>query len=206
MYCCCFTQLVFTHVFAFSIVLLTLESLCPYLESFSCSLRNFINNFLEWDLLMVNVRQLFSFSMALVTPQTSGFCFVSHWVSCQFYFYCFKENMELSRWCSSKEFACQCRRHRRCRFDPCTRKTIWRRKWQLTPVFLPGKFHGQRSLVGYSPWCPKESDTTEQLHNFTPSHTVSASLFSIPVSLCCLKNGFILTELDGKWHFFSWKR
>jgi len=28
----------------------------------------------------------------------------------------------------------------------------WRRKWQATPVFLPGKFHGQRSLVGYSPW------------------------------------------------------
>ena len=89
----------------------------------------------------------------------------------------------------------QCRRPG---FDPWVWKILWRRKWQLTPVLLPGKFHGQRSLVGYSPWCPKESDTTEQLHNFTPSHTVSASLFSIPVSLCCLKNGFILTELDGK--------
>ena len=33
--------------------------------------------------------------------------------------------------------------------------------WQPTPVFFPGKFHGQRSLVGYSPWGPKESDTTE---------------------------------------------
>ena len=40
-----------------------------------------------------------------------------------------------------------------------------RRKWQLTPVFLPGKFHGRRSLVGYSPWDRKESDTTEQLHS-----------------------------------------
>ena len=40
----------------------------------------------------------------------------------------------------------------------------WRRKWQPTPVLLPGKFHGQRSLVGYSPWGCKESDTTEQLH------------------------------------------
>ena len=39
----------------------------------------------------------------------------------------------------------------------------WRRKWQPTPVFLPGKFHGQRSLVGYSPWGRKESHTTEQL-------------------------------------------
>ena len=36
--------------------------------------------------------------------------------------------------------------------------------WQPTPVFLPGKFHGLRSLVGYSPWGCKESDTTEQLH------------------------------------------
>ena len=40
----------------------------------------------------------------------------------------------------------------------------WRRKWQSTPVLLPGKSHGQRSLVGYSPWGCKESDTTEQLH------------------------------------------
>ena len=39
----------------------------------------------------------------------------------------------------------------------------WRRKWQPTPVFLPGKFHGWRSLVDYSPWDRKESDTTEWL-------------------------------------------
>ena len=36
----------------------------------------------------------------------------------------------------------------------------WRRKWQPTPVFLPGKSHGQRSLAGYSPWCRKELDMT----------------------------------------------
>jgi len=40
-------------------------------------------------------------------------------------------------------------------------KIPWRRKWQPTPVFLPGKFHGQRSLAGYSPWGCNESDTTE---------------------------------------------
>ena len=39
----------------------------------------------------------------------------------------------------------------------------WSRKWQPTPVFLPGKFHGQRSLVGCSPWDLKESDMTERL-------------------------------------------
>ena len=39
----------------------------------------------------------------------------------------------------------------------------WRKDWLPTPVFLPGEFHGQRSLVGCSPWGHKESDTTEQL-------------------------------------------
>ena len=40
------------------------------------------------------------------------------------------------------------------------RKSLWRRKWQSTPVFLPGKCQGQRLLVGYSPWGPKELDMT----------------------------------------------
>ena len=63
----------------------------------------------------------------------------------------------LPRWLSGKESACQCKRHG---FDPWVRKTPWRRKWQPTPVFLPGKSHGQWSLAGYSPWGHKESDTT----------------------------------------------
>ena len=45
-------------------------------------------------------------------------------------------------------------------FEPWVRKIPWRREWLPTPVFLPGKSHGQRSLVGYSPWGHKESDTT----------------------------------------------
>ena len=40
-------------------------------------------------------------------------------------------------------------------------RNCWRRKWQPTPVSLPGKSHGQRSLVGYSPWGHKESGMTE---------------------------------------------
>ena len=58
---------------------------------------------------------------------------------------------------------CQCRRHRS---DPWVGvgKIPWRRKWQPTPVLLPGKFHELRTLVGYSPWGRKESDMTEQLH------------------------------------------
>ena len=60
-----------------------------------------------------------------------------------------------------KEPACQCRRHRRCRFDPWVGKIPWRRKWQPTPVFLPRKSHGQRGLESYRPWVTQESDTTE---------------------------------------------
>ena len=47
------------------------------------------------------------------------------------------------------------------------REVPWRRKWQSTPVLLPGKSHGQRSLVGYSPWGRKESDMTERYSPFT---------------------------------------
>ena len=45
-----------------------------------------------------------------------------------------------------------------------TKSLLWRRKWQRTPVFLPGESHGQRSLVGYSPRGRKESGKTEWLH------------------------------------------
>ena len=47
-------------------------------------------------------------------------------------------------------------------FIPAIINTPWRRKWQLTPVFLPGKPCGQRNLAGHSPWGCKESDTNEQ--------------------------------------------
>ena len=49
-------------------------------------------------------------------------------------------------------------------FSPWVGKIPWRRKWQSTPVFLPGESHGRRSLVGYSPRGHKEWDMTEQLH------------------------------------------
>ena len=66
---------------------------------------------------------------------------------------------------SGKEPTCQYRRHNRCEFDPGVRKIHWRRAWQPTPVFLPGKSHGQRSLVGYSLLGHKESDTTEVIQH-----------------------------------------
>ena len=62
---------------------------------------------------------------------------------------------------SGKELTCQCRKHKRLRFDPWIGKIPWRKAWQPTPVFLPGESHGQRNLVGYSTKGCKESDTTE---------------------------------------------
>ena len=70
-------------------------------------------------------------------------------------------------WLSGKKCSCQCRRHRRLRYDPCIGKIPWRRKQQPTPVFLPGKSHRQRSLAGYSPWGHKKSDMTECTHTHT---------------------------------------
>ena len=56
-----------------------------------------------------------------------------------------------------------CPQCRRSEFDPSVGKIPWRRECLPIPVFLPGEFHGQRSLAGYSPWDWKELDTTEQL-------------------------------------------
>ena len=74
---------------------------------------------------------------------------------------------------TGKGSACQHRRHRRRRFHLWVRKILWRRKRPPIPVFLPGKCHGQRSPVGYSPWGHKESDTTEHAHTHTLSYLIS---------------------------------
>ena len=58
-----------------------------------------------------------------------------------------------------------CLLNRRCMFNPWVRKIPWRKKWQLTPEFLPEKSYGQRSLVGYKAWGCKESAMTLWLRN-----------------------------------------
>ena len=60
-----------------------------------------------------------------------------------------------------KDFACQFRRHKRHGFDPLIGKIPWSRKWQPTPLILLGKFHRQKSLMGYNPLGCKESDMAE---------------------------------------------
>jgi len=63
------------------------------------------------------------------------------------------------------------------RFNPWVGKIPWRRKWQPTPVFLPGELHEQRSLVGYSPWHCKELDVTDQLTLSLFFHTTQNAPF-----------------------------
>ena len=65
-------------------------------------------------------------------------------------------------WLSGKDSACQCRRCKRHGFNPWFGKIPWRRKWQPTPVFFPGKSYGQE-LRGYNPRGHKELDTTSRL-------------------------------------------
>ena len=80
---------------------------------------------------------------------------------------------------------CQCRRFG---FDSWVRKIPWRRKWKPTPVFLPGKSEGQKSLVGYCPWGPKKvghnlaTQTTTKLNSTTKIFQRS-SLFSTVFNL-----------------------
>ena len=82
----------------------------------------------------------------------------------------------------------------------------WRRKWQLTPVLLPRKFHGWRSLVGYSPWGHKESDRTEWLHFhflfhfYWASNTFSKSDYLI---LHCFVSKFKVGSGDNHLQFLK---
>jgi len=64
---------------------------------------------------------------------------------------------------------------------------IWRRQWQPTPGLLPGKSHGQRSLVGFSPWGLEESDMTERLH-FYFSLSCTGEGNGNPLQCSCLEN------------------
>ena len=86
---------------------------------------------------------------------------VSENFCCCLLFGCFYPNDGFPSGSAGKELACQCRRYKRSQFYPWVGKVPWRRKGQPAPVLMPGKYHGQRSLVNYSPWCHKDSDMTE---------------------------------------------
>ena len=71
---------------------------------------------------------------------------------------------------------------------PGSRRFPWMRAWQPTPVFLPGKFHGQKSLADHGPWGHQESDMTERLSDFTCSLTCSAVRKRNSLQYSCLEN------------------
>ena len=92
-------------------------------------------------------------------------------------------------WLSGKESACQ---YRRCGFHPWVGKIHWRRKWQLAPVFLPGKFHGQRSLVDYSPWVVKSHmwlSTQSVTQWYSCQQSFLESLMNMVSEVMALNNG-----------------
>ena len=91
---------------------------------------------------------------------------------------------------NGKDAACQ---RRRCRLNPWVGKIPWRRKWQPTPVFLPGERLGQRSLAGYSPRGCKESDRTERLNNNNP-HCRTGSCLESGMALICHVSDFFSCE------------
>ena len=101
----------------------------------------------------------------------------------------------------SRESACS---EGRTGFNPRVCKIPWKSEWLPMPVFLPGEFHGQRSLAGYSPWGCKELDTTEQLtlsymFNFSkyPFKSKKGGLFlKIPFMSIIIKHKFLLTLLN----------
>ena len=88
---------------------------------------------------------------------------------------------------NGQESARQCRR---CGFEPLVGKILWRRKWQTTPVFLPGKSHGQWSLVGYSPQGRKEQDTTQRLKQQQSLSFLNSSFTKQPLYSSLFSNVF----------------
>ena len=97
-----------------------------------------------------------------------------------------------------KESAWWCRRWKWCGFNPWIGKIPWRREWLPTPVFLLGKSHGQRSLMGYSPWGCKELDMTERLSTHT--HHWSGLLWKVGELGMEQKAGQIVRELPISTH------
>ena len=98
------------------------------------------------------------------------------------------------QWLRRSRIHLQCRRPR---FNPSVRKIPWRREWLPTAVFLPGQFHGQRSLASYSPWGHKESDTIEQL---THTHTQMKKITNKKLPYCTRNPIYsvLCDDLNGK--------
>ena len=102
----------------------------------------------------------------------------------------------LPRWCSREDSACQCRRGKRCGFDSWIGKIPWRRKWQPTPVLLPGKSHGWRTLAG----------RIQPVHGVTKSRTwLSLHALLCRVNKINMKWNPLKVLIPQKCSFHCWK-
>ena len=119
------------------------------------------------------------------------------------------KSLKLTMYHLPSDLGLQCRR---LRFDPWVRKIPWRREWLPSPVFLPGEFHGQRSLAGYSQWGCKKADTTERLTLSTSTWKPSIAFsFQDPILLCTLRqitlrSWHLVPSLHGKKMGKQWKQ
>ena len=102
---------------------------------------------------------------------------------------------------SDKESACQLRRCSRYRFDFLVRKIHWSRKWQHTPVLLPGQFHGQSSLVGYCPLGCKESDITATEHTHTHTYYIHSLIYIKMICKLQTQNHFLCNCKLFNYHY-----
>ena len=85
------------------------------------------------------------------------------------------------------------------RFNPWVWKIPWSKKWHPPPVFLPGKFHGQRSLASYSPWGHKESDTTEHMNIYGGSGTeLRSHMHCIVITIILGESNYYYAHLIGE--------
>ena len=103
----------------------------------------------------------------------------------------------------NKEPIYQRRRPKRRKCNPWVRKTPWRRAWQPISVFLPGEFHGQRRLVGYSPWGHKELDITEWLTLSLDFQPPSHGLYWFPRA-AVTKYHKLIFILSQFWSLEAW--
>ena len=116
----------------------------------------YLLNFLSFALILYSEYSLFSntFRFNLLIRFVEHFLSLEMALLVMLYY-----SVGLSPWLRSRESTCHCKGYA---LNPWIRDIPWRRKFQPSLVFLPGKSHGQRSLVGYSPWGHKESDMTER--------------------------------------------
>ena len=141
----CF-NLILSHLFIFMIAFafgVRLKKSSPRSVSRSLLHRSFM-------VLGLTSKSLIHFELVFVYSVRQWSSFILLHMPVQFPPHYLLRGLWLPRWLSGKESAGHRRRHKRCGFDPQVRKIPQSRKWQPIPVFFPGKFHGQRSLVGHS--------------------------------------------------------